>query len=180
MSATANPSLLVTYDTAVVSELLKRKRKAREVKACFPCRHRKIRCDGKSPCTSCVERDHASLCQTVGRTSITRRSPDSRQPLIAPRASSGSSGSPAPSHGSADEEVMREHALVRLVERMTTNASGIPQPQLPPARDLLARADRLSLSPGVEVDVESILRQVESIEEQLAVLKAQLLPLRRI
>ncbi|KAK3988397.1 hypothetical protein QBC44DRAFT_102184 [Cladorrhinum sp. PSN332] len=179
MSAT-DPSLLVTYDTAVVSELLKRKRKAREVKACFPCRHRKIRCDGKSPCTSCVERDHASLCQTVGRTSAARTSPESRQPMIASRTPSGSSGSPAPSHGSADEEVMREHALVRLVERMASNTRGAIQPQLPPARDLLARADRLSLSPGVEVDVESILRQVESIEEQLAVLKAQLLPLRRM
>ncbi|KAK4223790.1 hypothetical protein QBC38DRAFT_38518 [Podospora fimiseda] len=174
-----DPSLLVTYDTAVVSELLKRKRKAREVKACFPCRHRKIRCDGKSPCTSCVERDHASLCQTVGRTSSSRPSPESgRQPLIASRArSNGSIGSPAPSYGSADEEVIRDHALVRLVERMATNN---PQPQLPPARDLLARADRLSLSPGTEVDVESIFRQVESIEEQLAVLKAQLLPLRRM
>ncbi|KAK4464539.1 hypothetical protein QBC42DRAFT_284307 [Cladorrhinum samala] len=174
-------SHLHTYDTAVVSELLKRKRKAREVKACFPCRHRKIRCDGKSPCTSCVERDHASLCQTVSRTSAMRASSESRRSITVARTPpSASTGSPAPSTGSADEDTMKEHALVRLVERMASNTRPGPQPQLPPARDLLARADGLSLSPGFEVDVEPIIRQVETMEEQLAVLKAQLLSLRRI
>jgi len=55
----------VPYDTALVSELLKAKRKSRGIKSCFPCRHRKVRCDGGIPCSNCVRRDHASLCRTA-------------------------------------------------------------------------------------------------------------------
>ncbi|KAL4772547.1 fungal-specific transcription factor domain-containing protein [Aspergillus nidulans var. acristatus] len=51
------------YDTTVVSELLKQKRKARGIKSCFPCRHRKVRCDGHVPCASCVKRGHSELCR---------------------------------------------------------------------------------------------------------------------
>ncbi|KAK3695728.1 Zn(II)2Cys6 transcription factor [Podospora appendiculata] len=53
------------YDPAVVSQLLKGKRKSRDIKSCFPCRHRKVRCNGHVPCSNCVRRDHASLCRTV-------------------------------------------------------------------------------------------------------------------
>ncbi|KAK4208027.1 fungal-specific transcription factor domain-containing protein [Rhypophila decipiens] len=55
----------VPYDTALVSEILKAKRKSRGIKSCFPCRHRKVRCDGGIPCSNCVRRDHASLCRTA-------------------------------------------------------------------------------------------------------------------
>ncbi|KAF2743849.1 hypothetical protein M011DRAFT_508173 [Sporormia fimetaria CBS 119925] len=54
------------YDPASVGELLKGKRKTRPVKACFPCRHRKVRCDGRSPCKSCIVRNHADLCRVSG------------------------------------------------------------------------------------------------------------------
>lgn len=50
-------------DEETVSSLLKSKRKARAVKSCFPCRHRRVRCDGGSPCSSCLARGHAELCQ---------------------------------------------------------------------------------------------------------------------
>lgn len=60
----ANP---YPYDTARVSELLKRKRRVRGIKSCFPCRHRKVRCDGSLPCVSCVKRGHPELCQLAGR-----------------------------------------------------------------------------------------------------------------
>ncbi|OQE14457.1 hypothetical protein PENFLA_c038G08655 [Penicillium flavigenum] len=50
------------YDTNHVSELLKRKRRIRGIKSCFPCRHRKVRCDGNMPCSSCVQRHHPELC----------------------------------------------------------------------------------------------------------------------
>ncbi|KAJ5441282.1 Transcription factor [Penicillium cf. griseofulvum] len=50
------------YDTNHVSELLKRKRRTRGIKSCFPCRHRKVRCDGNMPCSSCVQRSHPELC----------------------------------------------------------------------------------------------------------------------
>ena len=51
------------YDTGRVRELLKHKRKARGIRSCFPCRHRKVRCDGHVPCGSCVRRNHPELCQ---------------------------------------------------------------------------------------------------------------------
>ncbi|PLN79595.1 Zn(II)2Cys6 transcription factor [Aspergillus taichungensis] len=51
------------YDTGRVRELLKHKRKARGIRSCFPCRHRKVRCDGHVPCGSCVRRSHPELCQ---------------------------------------------------------------------------------------------------------------------
>ncbi|KAF7595105.1 hypothetical protein BBP40_007309 [Aspergillus hancockii] len=51
------------YDTAVVRELLKSKRKARSIRSCFPCRHRKIRCDGQQPCSNCIKRNHGELCR---------------------------------------------------------------------------------------------------------------------
>lgn len=64
------------YNTALVTELLRHKRKARDVKSCFPCRHRKVRCDGGMPCSNCVKRDHVSLCRRVtttpGASSVTK------------------------------------------------------------------------------------------------------------
>ena len=51
------------YDTGRVRELLKSKRKFRGIRSCFPCRHRKVRCDGQVPCSSCVKRSHPELCR---------------------------------------------------------------------------------------------------------------------
>lgn len=62
------------YDTGRVRELLKNKRKVRGIRACFPCRHRKVRCDGQSPCSSCVERGHSELCRMPAATEPERRS----------------------------------------------------------------------------------------------------------
>lgn len=50
------------YNTGRVSELLKSKRRFRGIKSCFPCRHRKVRCDGALPCATCVQRGHPELC----------------------------------------------------------------------------------------------------------------------
>ncbi|KAJ0425113.1 fungal-specific transcription factor domain-containing protein [Aspergillus carlsbadensis] len=60
------------YDTNLVSEILKHKRRSRSIRSCFPCRHRKVRCDGQVPCSSCVKRNHAELCRvpTSSRTGI--------------------------------------------------------------------------------------------------------------
>ncbi|KAG8623289.1 hypothetical protein KVT40_008265 [Elsinoe batatas] len=45
-----------------VDDFLRRKRKVREHKACYPCRQRKVRCDLARPCKTCVEREHPELC----------------------------------------------------------------------------------------------------------------------
>lgn len=47
---------------SAVDELLRKKRKVREHKACYPCRQRKVRCDLARPCRTCVEREHPELC----------------------------------------------------------------------------------------------------------------------
>ncbi|KAK3070114.1 hypothetical protein LTR53_011014 [Teratosphaeriaceae sp. CCFEE 6253] len=45
-----------------VDSLLRKKRKAREHKACYPCRQRKVKCDLSRPCQTCRDRDHPELC----------------------------------------------------------------------------------------------------------------------
>lgn len=50
-------------DEETVGSILRSRRKRRAIRACFPCRHRRVRCDGESPCSSCVQRGHAELCQ---------------------------------------------------------------------------------------------------------------------
>ncbi|KAF2268405.1 hypothetical protein CC78DRAFT_367226 [Lojkania enalia] len=45
-----------------IDEILRRKRKAREYKACYPCRQRKVKCDQNVPCKTCVVREHPELC----------------------------------------------------------------------------------------------------------------------
>lgn len=45
-----------------VDDILKRKRKVREHKACYPCRSRKVKCDSNIPCRTCIERNHADIC----------------------------------------------------------------------------------------------------------------------
>ncbi|GME40218.1 hypothetical protein GTA08_BOTSDO10819 [Neofusicoccum parvum] len=45
-----------------VDEILRRKRKAREYKACYPCRQRKVKCDQAVPCKTCIAREHPELC----------------------------------------------------------------------------------------------------------------------
>ncbi|KAF2835129.1 hypothetical protein M501DRAFT_942576 [Patellaria atrata CBS 101060] len=49
-------------DRAEVDDILRKKRKAREYKACYPCRQRKVKCDQNVPCKTCVAREHPDLC----------------------------------------------------------------------------------------------------------------------
>jgi hypothetical protein len=45
-----------------VDEILRRKRKIRGQRACYPCRQRKVKCDYQTPCQKCADRDHPELC----------------------------------------------------------------------------------------------------------------------
>lgn len=45
-----------------INERLRRKRKNRGQKACYPCRQRKVGCSYTKPCQKCVEREHPELC----------------------------------------------------------------------------------------------------------------------
>lgn len=45
-----------------VDRVLRLKRKEREVRACYPCRKRKVKCDGTQPCRTCQKRNHPHIC----------------------------------------------------------------------------------------------------------------------
>ncbi|KAL2832524.1 hypothetical protein BDW59DRAFT_157347 [Aspergillus cavernicola] len=45
-----------------IDRVLRLKRKQRESKACYPCRQRKVKCDGGHPCRTCIRRDHPRIC----------------------------------------------------------------------------------------------------------------------
>lgn len=45
-----------------VDNIIRKKRKQREYKACYPCRSRKVKCDQNVPCKSCVDRHHPEYC----------------------------------------------------------------------------------------------------------------------
>ncbi|KAL3493378.1 hypothetical protein BJX62DRAFT_235450 [Aspergillus germanicus] len=45
-----------------IDRVLRLKRKQRESKACYPCRQRKVKCDGEQPCRTCIRREHPQIC----------------------------------------------------------------------------------------------------------------------
>ncbi|KAL4902693.1 hypothetical protein BDW74DRAFT_180395 [Aspergillus multicolor] len=51
-----------TFERQEIDRVLRLKRKQRESKACYPCRQRKVKCDGNQPCRTCVKRDHPEIC----------------------------------------------------------------------------------------------------------------------
>ncbi|KAL4981485.1 fungal-specific transcription factor domain-containing protein [Aspergillus falconensis] len=51
-----------TVEPQEIDRVLRLKRKQRESKACYPCRQRKVKCDGSHPCRTCVKRDHPEIC----------------------------------------------------------------------------------------------------------------------
>lgn len=73
---------------AEVDDFLRRKRKAREHKACYPCRQRKVRCDLARPCRTCVEREHPELCDYHPPNKKQNTASSSSAPLALPRADS--------------------------------------------------------------------------------------------
>lgn len=49
-------------DKQEIDRVLRQKRKQREVKACYACRQRKVKCDGTQPCRTCRRRGHPQIC----------------------------------------------------------------------------------------------------------------------
>jgi len=50
----------VSQDEA--DRVLRLKSRERETHACYPCRKRKVKCDGHHPCRTCVRRKHPHIC----------------------------------------------------------------------------------------------------------------------
>lgn len=162
------------YDTALVSEILKAKRKSRGIKSCFPCRHRKVRCDGGIPCSNCVRRDHASLCRTAVPSSASstvnmQSTSQSTRPsidLLMNPITNESQRSPL----SGTEFFQGSgHALGHSGTQHHGNQS------LPGLTDIQAASSPFSTSEIGCHDVQQTIRGLEKIEEQIASLKADLL-----
>ena len=49
-------------DASQIDQILRRKRKARKARVCYPCRQRKVKCDYGTPCQRCIDREHPELC----------------------------------------------------------------------------------------------------------------------
>lgn len=49
----------------------------RKRKACYPCRQRKVRCNGVWPCATCIQRGHPEICIVDGGTGRTTRRSES-------------------------------------------------------------------------------------------------------
>lgn len=49
-------------DTFKIDAQLRKRRRFRLTKACYPCRRRKVKCDLSEPCGSCSVRGHPDLC----------------------------------------------------------------------------------------------------------------------
>ncbi|KAM7219548.1 Fungal specific transcription factor domain containing protein [Rhypophila decipiens] len=174
----------VPYDTALVSEILKAKRKSRGIKSCFPCRHRKVRCDGGIPCSNCVRRDHASLCRTAV--------PNSASSTTGMQSTSSQAHRPsAPSIDLLMNPVTSETRISPLSGAdffPGTTAHGMSQSSgaqqgggFPPTQTLPGLADIQPVSSPFSSselgcqDVQHTIRGLEKVEEQIATLKAELL-----
>ncbi|KIX09786.1 uncharacterized protein Z518_00867 [Rhinocladiella mackenziei CBS 650.93] len=63
-----DPNIETTSDGRIemaqdeIDAIIRNKRKVRDPKACYACHRRKVKCDRKLPCDSCVKRDHPELC----------------------------------------------------------------------------------------------------------------------
>ncbi|KAF2205771.1 hypothetical protein GQ43DRAFT_477145 [Delitschia confertaspora ATCC 74209] len=144
------------YDTALVSEILKRKRKVRGIKACFPCRHRKVRCDGKLPCSSCVERNHAELCCMPTSNTDGSQERAVRRPRLQPR--------PNPSmlleYGYSINSSPREGDDYFHGPATASPTSAAPSP---------------SIATGNNGNMDAIIRRLEKMERDISALKADLI-----
>lgn len=54
---------------SAVRDKIKHRRRNRVVHACFPCRERKVRCDGQIPCANCRRRHQEDFCMVISRES---------------------------------------------------------------------------------------------------------------
>lgn len=50
------------FDKQEIDRVLQQRRKQRESRACYPCRQRKVKCDGTQPCRTCRRRGHPEIC----------------------------------------------------------------------------------------------------------------------
>lgn len=78
--------MAANLDKQEIDRVLQSRRKQREAKACYPCRERKVKCDGNQPCRTCRRRDHPQICVYDIEQSGPRRRPHYRSGQPATRS----------------------------------------------------------------------------------------------
>ncbi|KAJ5112032.1 hypothetical protein N7532_000077 [Penicillium argentinense] len=69
----------VTQDEA--DRVLRQKARKYESHACYPCRKRKVKCDGSQPCRTCIRREHPGICSFQTQTPRRERGRGPSTPL---------------------------------------------------------------------------------------------------
>ncbi|KAJ5825927.1 Zn(II)2Cys6 transcription factor [Penicillium riverlandense] len=145
------------YDTTRVTELLRSKRRRRDIKSCFPCRHRKVRCDGHVPCSTCVQRGHAELCCAPGSPKLGMSSGNDGLP----RASEPGIGDDMTGGQNAVSDTQDISSMIKRLENIETQISSLKAdlqqircgsteggPHVPPQASSPRRLSRPAKSPG--------------------------------
>lgn len=140
-----------------INERLRRKRKSRGQKACYPCRQRKVGCNYAKPCQKCVDRDHPELCLYE---------PISKRPNIGQHESSSASipkAISAPpniviptteSSSVGDRLALIERSLQELRDEFAKFANSYVPPR--PSRARRSSQDRRDLSASEELDEDAL------------------------
>ena len=122
-----------------MDSIIRKKRKQREYKACYPCRSRKVKCDQNVPCKSCIDRHHPEYCTYH---------PPSEEHAPAKRFDNGASHSPFDTQGAIP--------LLHQFEQRETSPSGNPSYAVSGETVTLAREH-----------VDRLVSQVQYLEKSL-------------
>ncbi|KAJ6110840.1 hypothetical protein N7486_003075, partial [Penicillium sp. IBT 16267x] len=160
------------YDTAHVSELLKRKRRVRGIKSCFPCRHRKVKCSGDLPCKRCVSRGHPELCCVPSESGDNSRA----APTLPNYTGSGEN---RPSGDEAAGDSLRREYTRRYITYPPFSIKTKLYSLFPSALPGLNHIEHENEpTPDHTAGIDIMIKRLENIEEQISSLKADLLQTR--
>ncbi|KAL4893626.1 phenylacrylic acid decarboxylase [Aspergillus ambiguus] len=94
-----------SIDRREIDRVLQSRRKQREAKACYPCRERKVKCDGNQPCRTCRRRDHPQICvYDIEQPGIRRRQPRRENSTAQTNPNPEFMGRPVPSSSHAPSD----------------------------------------------------------------------------
>ncbi|KAJ5689836.1 transcriptional regulator family: Fungal Specific TF [Penicillium macrosclerotiorum] len=120
----------VSQDEA--DRVLRLKSRERETHACYPCKKRKVKCDGNRPCRTCQRRNHPQICTyNLSRHSRRRSSVSARQnisrsasPTTAPASENGITGiSSRPDDGLKNYVYSGDNSVVSILRLRASDAN---------------------------------------------------------
>lgn len=113
----------VSQDEA--DRVLRLKSREREAHACYPCRKRKVKCDGTRPCRTCQKRKHPEIC-TYALAHSRRRSASHHSVVrsVSPRSPANASNEPARSDaGSRNYVYSGDNSVVSILRLRASDAN---------------------------------------------------------